>query len=78
MRKTILGALLITVAAIQMATASERHPRRAYNQPEFRGSYNQLNERSYDPQARRTIETFGLSRRGGTWLHPSDLNPSGS
>jgi hypothetical protein len=75
-----LGVLLITVSEIQMATASERHVRRAHDHWNFRGSYNQLNEPSYDSQARRNIENFGFGGRGGgdTWLHPGDLHPSGS
>ena len=80
MRKTILGALLITLSAIQMATASERHARRAYDQWDFRGSYNQLNEPSYQTREQRNIENFGFSGRDpsrpGGW-NPS-LNPSGS
>jgi thiamine pyrophosphate-dependent acetolactate synthase large subunit-like protein len=40
MRKTILGVLLITVPAIQMASVSEHHARRAHDHWDFRGSYN--------------------------------------
>jgi hypothetical protein len=74
MRKTILGALLITVSTIQMASATEHHARRANDLREFRGSYNQM----YEPQ--RNIENFDLGARGGdaSFLHPSDTNPSGS
>jgi hypothetical protein len=64
MRKTILGALLITVPAIQMASASEHHARRAHDHWDFRGSYNQLNHPSLDEmQERRNIENFGFSGR---------------
>jgi len=74
MRKAILGALLITVSTIQMAGATEHHARRAHEQRDFRGSYNQLTE----PQ--RNIENFGLGATGGgaSFLHPSDITPSGS
>ena len=78
MRMTILGALLITVAAIQMASASEHHARRAHDPWDFRGSYNRLNRPSIDElQERRNIENFGFSGRDpsrpGGW-DPS-LNP---
>jgi hypothetical protein len=80
MRKTILGALLIAVSTIQMATASERHAPRPYDLWNFRGSYDQLNEPSYETQERRNIENFGFSGRDpsrvGGW-NPN-LNPSGS
>ena len=74
MKKAILGALLITVSTIQMASATEHHARRAHEQRDFRGSYNQLTE----PQ--RNIENFGLGATGGgaSFLHPSDITPSGS
>ena len=73
MRKAILGALLITVSTIQLASATEHHARRVH-QRDFRGSYNQLTE----PQ--RNIENFGLGASGGgaSFLHPSDITPSGS
>jgi hypothetical protein len=79
MRKTILGALLITVPAIQMASASEHHARRAHDHWDFRGSYNQLNHPSIDEmQERRNIENFGFSGRDpsrpGGW--DPYLNPS--
>jgi hypothetical protein len=74
MRKIILGALFITVSTIQMASASEHHARRAHDHWDFRGSYNQLNE------PHQSIENFGFGARGGdaSFLHPSDINPSGS
>jgi hypothetical protein len=74
MQKAILGALLIAVSTIQMASATEHHVRRAYNHWDFRGSYNQLNE------PHRNIENFGLGATGGgaSFLHPSDIHPSGS
>jgi hypothetical protein len=77
---TALGTLLITVSAIQMATASERHASRSYDLWNFRGSYNQLNEPSYEARENRNIENFGFSGRDpsrvGGW-NPN-LNPSGS
>jgi hypothetical protein len=74
MRKAILGALLITVSTIQMANATEHHARRARDRWDFRGSYNQLNE------PHRNIDNFGFGASGGdaSFLHPSDVNPSGS
>jgi hypothetical protein len=78
MLMTILGALLIIVPAIQMASASEHHARRAHAPWDFRGSYNRLNRPSIDElQERRNIENFGFSGRDpsrpGGW-DPS-LNP---
>ena len=74
MRKTIIGALLIAVSMSQMASATEHHARRAHELRDFRGSYNQLNEPN------RNIENFGFGARGGdaSFLHPSDITPSGS
>ena len=74
MQKTILGALLIAVSTIQMASATEHHARKAHNHWDFRSSYNQLNE----PHG--NIENFGLGTTDGdaSFLHPSDITPSGS
>ena len=85
MRKTvitILGASLITLSTISMATASERHSRRAYDQG-YRGSYNQLSGPSYaipETRAGRNIENFGFSGRDPSRIGGEDpsLNPSGS
>ena len=85
MRKTvvtILGASLITLSAISMATASEHHARRAYDQWGYRGSYNQLSGPYAIPETRagRNIENFDFSGRDpsrvGGW--DPNLNPSGS
>ena len=80
---TILGALLITVSAVQMAAASGRHTRRAYDPGDFRGSFNQLNEPSFaipETRAGRNIQNFGFSGRDpsavGGW--DPNLNLSGS
>jgi hypothetical protein len=45
---TILGALLITASAVQMATASEHHPRgaRSHDRSDHRRNYQPLNEPS--------------------------------
>jgi hypothetical protein len=74
MKKAILGALLITVSTVQIASAAEHHARRVHEQRDFRGSYNQLIE------PHRNIENFGLGATGGgaSFLHPSDITPSGS
>lgn len=61
MRKTvltILGALLITGSAVQMATASEHHLRKAYRAPiaasqqlqQFRNSFNSIEGRANNPR----------------------------
>jgi hypothetical protein len=90
MRKTALNALVALVivgSTGQMAAASERHLGKAYHAPvvardigAYRRAYNQWNG-SYDAPANR----FGFSGRdpspvggGNTWLHPGDINPSGS
>jgi hypothetical protein len=74
MKNAILGAVLITVSTIQVASAAEHHARRVHHQSDFRGSYNQLIE------PHRNIENFGLGATGGgaSFLHPSDITPSGS
>lgn len=74
MQKFVLGALLIAVSTIQMASAAEYHARKARRHWDFRSSYNQLNE------PHRNIESFGLGTTGGgaSFLHPSDITPSGS
>jgi hypothetical protein len=75
MRMTILGALLIIVPAIQMASASEHHARRAHDPWDFRRSYNQLNRPSIDElQERRNIENFGFSGRDPS--RPGGWDPS--
>ena len=74
--RTILGALLISGLAIQMATASEHHTK-------FRRSYNQWNEPVVViPPARYNWDTYGFgfsgrdpSRVGG---EDPDIRPSGS
>jgi hypothetical protein len=74
MKKAILGALLIAASTVQMVSAAEHHVRRAHHQSDFRGSYNQLIE------PHRNIENFGLGAtgNGSSFLHPSDITPSGS
>ena len=74
MKKAILGALLIAASTVQMVSAAEHHVRRAHHQSDFRGSYNQLIE------PHQNIENFGLGATGGgaSFLHPGDINPSGS
>jgi hypothetical protein len=74
MRKIILGALLVIVSTVHMAGATEHHGRRGHDLWDFRGSYNQL----YEPH--RSVENFGFGTggRGGSFLHPGDIKPSGS
>jgi hypothetical protein len=58
MRKTvltILGTLLITGSAVQMATASEHHVRKAYRAPiaasqQFRNAFNPIEGRANSPR----------------------------
>ena len=91
MRKTaltIFGALLISGLAVQMATASEYHARkaylgRAYDRSDFRRAYNQWNGPIY--AAPRTLDGsdmngFRFDGRDPSWVGGKDpsLNPSGS
>ena len=86
MHKTVLAVLstlLIAVSGIQVATASEHHARRSYDERNFRGSYNQFSEPSFAiPQTRaaRNIENFGFSGRDPSRVGGFDpsLHPSGS
>jgi hypothetical protein len=84
MRKTvltILGALLITGSAVQVASASNYHVyNRGHDRSAFRGAYNQVNEPFYAaPQTRagRNIENFGFSGRDPSRVGGEDpsLNP---
>ena len=78
-----LSAVIILSAAIATPAFAKEHGR-AYDR--YRGAYNQMSGPSYvipGTQAGRNIENFGFSGRdssamGSTWLHPSDLNPSGN
>ena len=74
MRKAILGALLITVSTVHIVSATEHHARRTHDLWDFRGSYNQLTE------PHRNTENFGFGTGGSdaSFLHPSDITPSGS
>jgi hypothetical protein len=80
----ILGTLLIAGSTVQMVTASEHHARRAHDQRNFRGSFNQLNGPSYavplTSEEKQTIENFGFSGRDPSRVGGRDpsLNPSGS
>jgi hypothetical protein len=73
---TIFGALLISGMAVQMATASEHHGRKAhavYDRSDFHRVYNQWN--GPIDATPRALDRFDASRPGGD--DPS-LNPSGS
>jgi hypothetical protein len=80
MRKTaltILGALLITGSAVQMATASEHQVRN------YRRAYNQWNEPiGTAPRTLVRPDTNGFGFRGGdpSWVGGKDpsLNPAGN
>ena len=74
MRKTILGALLVTVSTVQMVSATEHHGRKAHDLWDFRASYNQL----YEPHRSIKNVGFGIGGSGGLSLHPGDVKPSGS
>jgi hypothetical protein len=90
MRKTaltIFGALLISGLAVQVATASEHHGRkahdRAYDQSDLRRAYNQsLGPIDAAPQMLDRSDTngFGFGGRDPSWIGGKDpaLNPSGS
>ena len=66
----ILSAVAILSAAIATPVfAQPSHHVRHHNR-DFRGSYNQLIEPSYAVPLSR-----GSSGMGGSWLHPSDINP---
>lgn len=79
MRKTaltIVGALLISGLAVQMAAASEHHRSKAYfgrDLSNLRGAYNQVNGPII--VAPRALDRFDASRPGG---EDPTLNPSGS
>jgi hypothetical protein len=78
-----LSAAIILSVAIGTPVFAKEHGR-AYDR--YRGAYNQLSGPSYaipETRAGRNSENFGFSGRdsspmGGTWLHPSDLNPPGN
>ena len=86
MRKTvltILGALLITGSAVQVAAASNYHVySRGHDQSDYRRAYNQVNEPSYaaplTSQEERNRENFGFSGRDPSRIGGEDpnLNPS--
>ncbi len=87
MRKTaltIFGALLISGLAVQMATASEYHARKAhYDRSDLRRAYDQWNGPIYvSPRTLDGSDTNGLGFRGRdpSWVGGQDpaLNPSGS
>jgi hypothetical protein len=64
---TILGTLLITVSAVQMCTASERHARKGHDRWLYRSSYNQARGPSYGAPLtngeKRNLEDFGWTGR---------------
>jgi hypothetical protein len=64
-----LSTVIILSAAVATPAFAKEHGR-AHDQ--YRGAYNQLSA-PYDAHT----NGFGFSG-GGTWLHSSDLNPSGS
>jgi hypothetical protein len=67
----ILSATIATPVLAQPIHHSRVHVRH------FRGAYNQLIE-PYDAPARGFSGRGSSPMGGGAWLHPSDLNPSGS
>jgi hypothetical protein len=84
MRKTvltILGALLITGSAVQVAAASNYHVYSGgHDRSDYRRSYNQVTEPFYAaPQTRegRNMENFGFSGRDPSRVGGEDpsLNP---
>jgi hypothetical protein len=78
MRKTvlaILGALLITGSAAQIAVASEHHARKVHH-GNFRGAYNQLNARSYANPGPGYGWTPGAGY-GFNWRDAAKFEPAG-
>ena len=72
MLKTLSAVAILSAAVAAPAFAhSTHHVRHHYR--DFRGSYNQMIEPSYAVPLSR-----GSSGMGGSWLHPGDINPSGS
>jgi hypothetical protein len=88
MRKTFLtifGALLIAGSAVQIATASEHHARKAHQErSNYRGAYDQFNGPPYAAPLTsgesRNLEDFGFSGRDPSRVGGVDpsLRPSGS
>jgi hypothetical protein len=69
--KTFIAVAALSAAIATPAFARTHHVRHHYR--DFRGSYNQMIEPSYAVPLSR-----GSSGMGGSWLHPGDINPSGS
>jgi hypothetical protein len=73
--KALCAAIVLAAAVATPAFAKEHG--RAYDR--YRGAYNQLGVPHDTP-----VNGFGFGETDpsptgrGTWLHPSDLNPSGS
>jgi hypothetical protein len=69
-----LSAVIILATAIATPAFAKEHGR-AYDR--YRGAYNQMSEPSVPTT--RAGEGFSVGGgNGGSWLHPSDLHPSGS
>ncbi len=84
MRKTTLtvfGALLISGLAVQVATASEHHARKAYDRSDLRRAYNQvLGPIDVAPRAPDRFDINGFGGRDPSWVGGKDpsFNPPGS
>lgn len=71
--KTLSAVAILSAAIATPVFAQPTHHGRVHVR-HFRGAYNQMIE-PYDAPA---IGFSGRAMGGGTWLHSSDLNPSGS
>ena len=74
--KTLSAVIILSAAVATPVLAQPTHHSRVHVR-HFRGAYNQMIE-PYDAPASGFSGRGPSSMGGGTWLHPSDLNPSGS
>lgn len=75
---TIFGVLLISGLAVQMATASEHHGRKAYDRSDFRRAYNGPIDAAIRTLYPLDTYGFGFSGRDPSWVGGQDpsLNPA--
>ncbi len=67
--KTISAVVVLSAAVVTPVLAHSTH-HVPHHYRDFRGSYNQLVEPSYAAPLSRASSGIG-----GSWLHPSDINP---
>jgi hypothetical protein len=73
----ILSAIVILSAAVATPVFAQPTHHSRIHVRHFRGAYNRMIE-PYDAPASGFSGRDPSPMGGGTWLHPSDLNPSGS